>query len=364
MAGALPEEGKLTDDIGVTPAGLRKWSPSALRAGRAIGVLSSIALTLMGLLLLTFLLARFLPADPVYAIIGDNADRDTYERVYRELGLDQPVYQQFFTYALKVVTGDLGMSHITGMPVVRDLLEVVPATLELAIVAIILGSAAGIPLGVLAGTNQNKPIDHVVRIIGLIGYSTPAFWAGMGILIIFYAQLGWIGGAGRQDPYFFGEVPTVTRLVTVDALLAGRVDIFLDALRYLVAPALILAYNALAYISRMTRSFMLEQMNQEYVVTAKAKGLSRGKVIWAHAFVNIRVQLVTIVALTFGAMLEGAVLVETVFAWPGLGQYLTRGLMFRDMNVVLGSVLVIGIFFIILNMLADFAYRQLDPRTR
>ncbi len=331
---------------------------------RLMAALATIALTLFGLVLLTFVLARFLPEDPVIAIMGDTISGETYDRVYRELGLDQPIHVQFFTYLGRVLSGDLGMSHITGMPVATDLMRVFPATLELAILATFVGAVVGIPLGVAAATHRGSIIDHLVRIIGLIGYSVPIFWLALIGLIVFYAGLGWVGGSGRIDVLFTGAVPPVTGLLLLDSALAGDWAAFGSAFRHIVLPASLLGYHSVAYVSRMTRSFMLEQLGQEYVVTARVKGLSQSAVVWRHAFRNIRVQLLTIVALTFGAMLDGSVLVETVFAWPGLGQYLTRGLMQKDMNVVLGCVLLIGVVFLVVNKASDLLYGLLDPRAR
>jgi peptide/nickel transport system permease protein len=201
-------------------------------------------------------------------------------------------------------------------------------------------------------------------VITLFGYSTPIFWLGMMGLLVFYAWLGWAGGAGRIDLAYDGMVPEVTGLLLIDSSLAGDWEAFASALRHIVLPALILGLNSVAYISRMTRSFMLEQLSQEYIITARVKGLSRRQVVWGHAFRNILVQLLTVVALAYGSLLEGAVLIETVFAWPGFGQYLTSSLMLGDMNAVMGCVLVIGLIFVALNLISDALYKVFDPRTR
>jgi peptide/nickel transport system permease protein len=222
----------------------------------------------------------------------------------------------------------------------------------------------GLPLGVCAASNQGRLGDHVARVITLFGYSTPIFWLGMMGLLVFYAWLGWAGGAGRIDLAYDGMVPEVTGLLLIDSSLAGDWEAFASALRHIVLPALILGLNSVAYISRMTRSFMLEQLSQEYIITARVKGLSRRQVVWGHAFRNILVQLLTVVALAYGSLLEGAVLIETVFAWPGFGQYLTSSLMLGDMNAVMGCVLVIGLIFVALNLISDALYKVFDPRTR
>ncbi|MBD3626393.1 MAG: ABC transporter permease [Rhodobacteraceae bacterium] len=337
-------------------------TPSRLRAlaWRAV----SIILTLIGLLALTFFIGRLLPADPVLAITGFEVDRETYEKVYRELGLDRPVWQQFLSYMGGVLQGDLGESTTTGQPVVKDLARAFPATLELALAAAIVGSVIGIPLGIAAAVNRGGWIDHVARVIGLAGYSIPIFWMGLMALFIFYAKLNWVGASGRMDVYYEGLVPPVTGLLIVDSILARDWTVLRSALAHIVLPASVLGYYSTAYISRMTRSFMLEQLSQEYIIAARAKGLSRNAVIWRHAFKNIRVQLLTVIALVFGGLLDGTVLIETVFGWPGVGQYLTRGLQFNDINIVMSTVLMIGVLFLAVNTASDWLYRRLDPRTR
>ncbi len=337
-------------------------TPSRLRAlaWRA----ASVALTLVGLLALTFFIGRLLPADPVLAVTGFEVDRETYDKVYRELGLDRSVWQQFLSYMGGVLQGDLGQSTTTGQPVVKDLARAFPATLELALAAAIVGSVIGIPLGIAAAVNRGGWIDHVARVIGLAGYSIPIFWMGLMALFIFYAKLNWVGASGRVDVYYEGLVPPVTGLLLVDSIIAGDWTVLRSALSHIVLPASVLGYYSTAYISRMTRSFMLEQLSQEYIIAARAKGLSRNAVIWRHAFKNIRVQLLTVIALVFGGLLDGTVLIETVFGWPGVGQYLTRGLQFNDINIVMSTVLMIGVLFLAVNTASDWLYRRLDPRTR
>ncbi len=334
------------------------------RLGRLAGRAVSLALTLLGLLALTFLMGRLLPADPVLAVTGFEVDRPTYERVYLELGLDRPLWEQFLSYVGGVLQGDLGRSTTTGQPVAVDLLRVFPATFELALTAALIGSLLGIPLGIVAAVNRGRLIDHIARIIGLAGYSIPIFWMGLMALLVFYAKLRWVGASGRVDVFYEGLVPARTGLLLVDSAIAGDWAVFKSAFQHLILPASILGYYSTAYISRMARSFMLEQLGQEYIIAARAKGLPQRGVIWRHAFKNIRVQLLTVVALVFAGLLDGTVLIETVFGWPGVGQYLTRGLTYNDMNVVMGTVLVVGVLFLIMNTLSDWLYRMLDPRTR
>lgn len=338
--------------------------PILITLRRLAGRVVAIVTTLLGLLFLTFSMGRLLPADPVLAITGAEVSKEVYDRVYRELGLDQPIWMQFLTYVRNVATGDLGRSTTTGQPILSDLLTIFPATIELALVAMVVGIVVGVPLGIIAAVRRGSTIDHIVRILALAGHSVPIFWTGLMALFIFYAKLRLVGASGRIDVFYEGLVTPVTGFLLIDSALQGQWEVFRNALSHIILPGSILGYYSVAYISRMSRSFMLEQLGQEYILTAKAKGLGRRQVVWRHAFRNIRVQLLTIMALTFGGLLEGAVLIETVFGWPGLGQYLTRGLQMNDMNVVMGAVLTIGAVFLTINMISDVLYRILDPRTR
>ncbi len=330
----------------------------------AAGFVGSIIVTLLGLLILTFIIGRMMPVDPVLAIVGDEASQATYDRVYAQLGLDQPVHVQFFRFVGDVLRGDFGVALISGRPVIEDILRVFPATIELGTIAIVLGAGLGIPLGVLAAVRRNRLPDYLVRFLSLLAYSTPTFWFGLMGLLLFYAYLGWSGGIGRVEVYYTGLVQPITGFLLIDSILVGEWDVFWSALRNIWLPAAVLGLNSMAYIARMTRSFMIDQLSQEYVVTARIKGLSQNQVVWRHAFRNIRVQLVTIVALAYGGLLEGAVLIETVFSWPGFGGYLTSNLMMGDMNAVMACTLLVGVLFITLNILSDVLYRVFDPRTR
>ena len=325
---------------------------------------SSVLITLFGLVLVTFLIARVMPIDPVIAIVGDHAPPDVIAKVRTDLGLDRPLLVQFAIYLRNLLHGDLGRSVMTSNTVVADIAHFFPATIELATVAILFATVVGVPLGVLAAVRQGSRTDHAVRVFCLTGQSVPIFLLGLLALLVFYATLGWAPGTGRQDVAFDGDVPGVTGLLTVDALLAGDWDALHDALAHLVLPAGVLAWFSMAYITRMTRAFMLDALRGEYIITARAKGLSAMRVIWRHAFGNIAVRLVTVLALTYAGLLEGAVVTETVFSWPGLGQYLTVSLLSADMNAVLGATLVIGVSYLLLNLSADLFYRLLDPRAQ
>ena len=324
----------------------------------------TLALTLLGLVLVTFVIGRVVPIDPVLAVVGDRASAETYARVRQEMGLDLPLLEQFWNYLLRVLRGDFGTAVISSRPVLDDLLRVFPATFELATAATLLGTLLGVPLGVVAATHQGRWQDQLIRVVALVGYSVPVFWLGLVGLLVFYAQLDWLPGPGQLDIYYEGLVAPVTGLITVDALLAGEHEVFWNALHHLVLPAGLLGYISLAYIARMTRSFMIGQLRQEYITVARVKGLSECRVVWRHAFGNILVPLLTVIVLSYAALLEGAVLTETVFAWPGLGLYITQSLFNADLNAVLGGTILIGSLFILLNLLSDLLYRLLDPRTR
>jgi peptide/nickel transport system permease protein len=326
--------------------------------------LISVAATFLGLLFITFVIGRLMPADPLLAIVGERASEETYNRVREELGLNLPIWRQFLIYAWDVVRGDFGMSVLTARPVSEDLLRVFPATAELSIVGIFIGVVAGVPLGVWAAVYRNSLLDHVMRVLGLIGYSVPIFWLGIMGLLVFYLELQWVAGPGRLEVYLDGQVPTVTGMILVDSIIAGDWEVFNNALSHIILPASLLGYYSLAYISRMTRSLMLEQLNQDYLLTARIKGMRQSRLIWRHAFGNILVPLITVIALSFAGLLEGSVLTETVFAWPGIGRYITNALLNADMNAVLGGTIVVGTVFVGVNLLSDVLYRIVDPRAR
>ena len=326
--------------------------------------LAVILLTYLGLLAVTFFIGRVIPIDPVLAIVGDRAPEHVIARVREELGLNKPLWEQFYIYVSKILQGDFGRSVLTSNPVMQDIRRTFPATFELATLGIIIGAGLGVPLGVWAAVRRGRLVDQVVRIVGLIGYSAPIFWLGLMALVLFYARLGWVAGPGRIDVVYEYTLVPVTGLLLFDTARAGEWETFGNALSHLILPASLLGYFALAYISRMTRSFMLNELAQEYVIAARAKGLSESRIIWRHALRNAMVPLVTVIALSYAGLLEGSVLTETVFSWPGLGLYITNSLQNADMNAVLGGTIIVGSIFIGLNLLSDLLYTLLDPRTR
>ncbi|HTM76146.1 MAG TPA: ABC transporter permease, partial [Devosia sp.] len=305
-----------------------------------------------------------LPIDPVISIVGEKASQAVYDRVFLELGLDKPLWQQFFDYIAKILRGDFGISFATTRPVLTDLLNFFPATLELSTLGLLLGVVFGVPMGVASAYWHEKWPDHVIRVVGLIGYSVPIFWLGLVGLFVFYYRLGWVAGPGQLDVFYVGVVQRWTGSILLDSALQGEWEIFQNAISHIMLPMVLLGYYSLAYISRMTRSVMLDQLNSEYVLTARLKGASEFRAVVGHALRNAAIPLVTVIALSYGGLLEGSVLIETIFSWPGIGNYIYSSLFAADMNAVLGGTLLVGAVFVFLNMLSDVLYRTLDPRSR
>lgn len=327
------------------------------------GILT-LALTLFGLLIITFTLSAFSPVDPVLQIVGDHASLETYNQVKHELGLDLPIYSQFFHYVAALLEGQLGTATSTGQPVIDDLLITFPATLELATIALLFGASLGILFGVLCARFVGTPLDIILRIFTLLGSSVPVFWLGLILLLIFYATLQWTAGPGRLDDIYQFTIEPVTGFALIDTLLAGDKDAFFNAISHLILPVSLLAYFALASITRLTRSACLNEMDKEYVTLARAKGVSELRILFTHVLPNIRGVLMTIIALSYTGMLEGAVLTETVFSWPGIGRYLTTALFAGDATAIMGGTLVIGLCFVFINNITDIFIRLTDPRLR
>jgi peptide/nickel transport system permease protein len=332
--------------------------------GRAAQWLGSLALGLAGLLIVTFAFTHISSIDPVIRVVGDKASQATYEAARVQLGLDQPLPEQFAAYVGRVFRGDLGLSYSTGQPVSSDLARAFPATFELATVAIVIGGTLGVGIGLFAGLWPGGWRDSLVRVVSLLGYSVPIFWLGLLSLLLFYAKLHWFAGPGRQDVAFEFTTDRRTGLILVDTWLSGDMEAFRDAISHIALPALVLAFYSLAGISRLTRAAVLEELGKEYVVTARAKGAGQFRIIFRHVFPNIRSSIITVVALSYAVLLEGAVFTETVFAWPGIGRYLTISMFAADVPAILGGTLVIGICFILLNTLTDLIVGGLDPRLR
>lgn len=326
--------------------------------------LFTLALTLGGLLLITFALSALSPVDRVLQIVGDHASQATYDQARHQLGLDQPLPVQFWHYLTQLAHGNFGTASATGQPVLRDLLSVFPATLELATLALIIGSVLGVVFGVLCARFTGSGWDLAIRTFTLLGNSVPVFWLGLLMLALFYARLQWSAGPGRLDDIYQYSVEARTGFVLIDTWLSGDKGAFLNAINHLVLPVLLLAYYSLASITRLTRTACLSEMNKEYITLARAKGAGDMAILIHHVLPNIRGTLLTVIALAYTSMLEGAVLTETVFSWPGIGRYLTTALFAGDTTAIMGGTLLIGASFVLINNLTDVLVRITDPRVR
>jgi peptide/nickel transport system permease protein len=318
---------------------------------------------LFGLLVITFVVSHVIPADPVGAICGPRAPIEVIDRIKAEWGFDKPLYVQFFMYVQNLLHGNLGKSIMTNNPVLVDILNYWPATVELSTVALIFSILIGIPAGIISAIKRNKLLDHIIRILSISGLSMPTFWMGLMLLYLFYFKLGILPGPGRIDLTI--SPPTrVTGLYTIDSLIQGNINLFLHVLSHLIMPGFVLGFGAAGSIARITRASMLEVMRQEYVKTARAKGLKERVILFRHILRNSLLPPITVIGLTYGSLLEGAVLTETIFAWPGLGRYATTAFLFLDFQPVMGVTIFIGVIYCFANLIVDIIYAYLDPRVR
>jgi peptide/nickel transport system permease protein len=320
-------------------------------------------LAIAGVLVITFFLTHVIPGDPVAAILGPQARESTINEMRQRLGLDRPVYEQFLLYVNRLAHGDLGNSIATHRPVLQDLQEFLPATIELATAAIIIGAGAGLAVGITAAVARGSWIDHLTRFLSLIGLSMPVFWLGLIVLLLFYSWLGVLPGPGQID-IFISPPPRVTGLILVDSLLARDLALLRNALGHLILPAVVLGSHALVGIARITRASMLDVLGQDYMKVARAKGLTERTVILRHALKNALLPIITVIGIYYGGLLEGAVLTETVFAWPGLGRYATSAILSQDFAAVMGVTVLIALIFSLVNLFVDLAYGLLNPKIR
>ncbi|HNP88514.1 MAG TPA: ABC transporter permease [Kouleothrix sp.] len=320
---------------------------------------------LIGITLIAFAIARAVPGDPVTANLGQKAmsDPKIVAAFRAEWGLDKPAYEQYVIYVTKLLQGDLGRSIKSRRPVLDDLRAYLPATIELATASIVFGVISGVLFGVLSAVRRNSWLDQVVRFFSLIGVSVPVFWLALVLLFIFYARLRWAAGPGRLDAGL--KPPTrLTGFFTLDALMTGNWPVFVNALRHLVLPAIVLGSYTTGLIARVTRSSMLEVLGQGYVRTAQAKGLRERTVVLRHALRNALIPVVTVIGFSYGGLLAGAVLTESIFAWPGIGQYAFRASTSLDFPAIMGVSLLIAFIFVVTNLIVDVLYFVLDPRLR
>jgi peptide/nickel transport system permease protein len=320
-----------------------------------------IAAVMIGVSVITFAISHVVPADPAVAALGDHATEEQIAAFRAEYHLDRPLPEQYVTYVAGILRGDLGRSIRTRRPVADDLAESFPATLELSFAALLVSLVVGIPAGIWSAIYRGRLPDVIVRVAALAGGSLPVFWLGLIVIGLFYYQLGWFPVGGRLDT-FVSPPPTRTGLYVVDSVIALDLDALRSSLLHLVLPALTLGYFSTAVIARMTRSSMLEVLGQDYMRTARAKGLAERLVVLRHGLRNALIPTVTIIGLTFGSLLSGAVLTETIFSWPGLGRYATASAIALDFPAVLGVTLLAAIVYPVANLAVDVAYYWLDPR--
>jgi dipeptide transport system permease protein len=319
--------------------------------------------TFFGIVAVTFFLTRLAPGDPILLIAGEHGvSPERYAELRAQFGFDQPLVIQFLDYLWKVLHGDLGISVVTRTPVIVEFGNLFPATLELALFAILLATLFAIPLGVLAAIKRNTIVDHAVTAISLVGYSMPVFWWALLLILFFSLNLGWTPVAGRIS--FMFDVQPVTGFMLADTLLARDTGAFLDALRHLVLPSIVLATIPLAIVTRMTRSSMLEVLKQDYIRTAHAKGASKARVLFKHALRNALVPVITVIGLQISILLTGAILTETIFSWPGIGKWLLEAVYRRDYPVIQGGVLLVAGLVILVNIMVDLLYVVINPRLR
>ncbi|HGH7233121.1 TPA: ABC transporter permease [Klebsiella aerogenes] len=318
-------------------------------------------LVVAGVCVITFIISHLIPGDPARLLAGDRASDEIVRHIRQQLGLDLSLWQQFARYVDALLHGDLGTSIRTGRPVLEDLKTFFPATLELAFCALLIALLVGIPLGVLSAVYRNRWTDHLVRLMALTGISTPAFWLGLGVIVLFYGKLDWLPGSGRLDDWF--DPPTrVSGFYLLDSLLEGNIEVFFNALQHLILPAATLAFVHLGIVARQIRSAMLEQLNEDYIRTALASGLPKFTIVVRYALPNALIPSITVLGLALGDLLYGAVLTETVFAWPGMGAYVVSSIQALDFPAVMGFAIVVSFAYVLVNLVVDLLYLWIDPR--
>ena len=324
---------------------------------------SLIVPTFIGITLLVFVLVRLIPGDPIETMAGERGlDPVLHEKLRQEYGFDKPVIVQYGYYLIRLLNGDLGRSIVTHKPVIEEFASLFPATIELSVCAILFALCIGLPAGIIAAVRRNSIFDHGVMGLSLTGYSMPIFWGGLLLILWFSAQRGVLPVSGRIAVLYF--IDPVTGFLLIDSLLSDDRRAFWSALSHLILPTIVLGTVPLAVIARMTRSAMLEVLGEDYIRTARAKGLSRFRVIAIHALRNALIPIVTVIGLQIGVLFTGAILTETIFSWPGVGKWLIEGINRRDYPVLQGGTLLIGAIVMTVNLLVDVTYGLINPRIR
>ena len=335
-----------------------------MRIAKYIGIrLLYIIPVMLGVTILVFLISHTIPGDPASLIAGPKASKATIERIRHDLGLDKPIYVQYMIYLRGLLKGDFGKSIRTGIDVATDLKKYFPATLELTFFSMLFAIGAGIPLGIISAIKRNRWPDHISRTFSIFGVSMPVFWLGLLLLLVFYSKLKVLPGSGRLDTIL--SPPThITGMYTIDALLTGNWPVFISALTHLILPAFCLGYVYLAIITRITRSSMLEVLNKEYIETARANGIPERSIILKHALKNALIPVVTIIGISFGELMGGAILTETIFSFPGVGKYVVESINYLDFPAIMGFTVVVTFIYVFMNLLVDIIYAFLDPQIR
>ncbi len=325
--------------------------------------LALIVPTIIGITIASFAFIRLLPGDPILAMAGQHGvTPERYEILKEQFGFNLPIWQQYLNYVGGILQGNFGISLATKRPVIDEFLTLFPATVELALFAMLIAVALGIPAGIFAAIKRGSWFDQITMGVALAGYSMPIFWWGLLLIIFFSGYLGWTPVSGRISlQYFF---PRVTGFMLIDSLIAGKPDAFVSALRHLILPAVVLGTIPLAVIARQTRSAMLEVLGEDYVRTARAKGLEPSRVIGVHAFRNALIPVVTTIGLQIGLLMAGAILTETIFSWPGIGKWMIDSISKRDYVSVQSGLLLIALIVMAVNLIVDILYAVINPRIR
>lgn len=318
--------------------------------------------TLFGVSLLVFLMVHLSPGDPAITLLGDHANKESVEKLREEMGLNKPLYEQYFIFVSKAVKGDFGNSMKTKQPVLDEFKERFPATVELATVAMILAIILGVGAGIISAIKRYSVFDYSAMFVALAGVSMPVFWLGLVMIYFFSVKLGWLPVSGRLGYEFY--VDDVTGFYLIDTLLANDYEAFWDALKHLIMPAIALGTIPMAIIARMTRASMIEVMKEDYIRTARAKGCSRFSVIMVHALRNALMPVITVIGLMLGTLFAGAILTETTFSWPGIGKWIINAVYQRDFPIIQSATLIIATMFIVVNLVVDLLYALINPKIR
>lgn len=318
---------------------------------------------LIGVTILTFSISHLVPANPVALALGPRGTPEMAQKLRAKWGLDKPIHIQYLIYVKGLLNGDLGTSLYTNRPVIRDLKDYLPATVELTTVSLLLCLIMGIPLGIIAAVKKDTLVDHITRVFSIIGVSMPYYWLGLILLFLFYFKLGIVPGGGRLSSLTTSP-EHITGLYILDSLLTGNLETLKDSIMHIITPAFCLSFAIMGVISRMTRSSMLNVLSEDYIKTAEAKGLTRNRVVYQHALRNAILPIITISGVLYGQLMAGAILTEIIFSWPGMGLYTVNSIMHLDFQPVMGFTITIAVVYVTINLIVDILYVLFDPRIR